>query len=68
MVYQVTDYKTNDTKSYTNPTALRTYIYSITQNLEIANDVMEWAKTPTLGSYRFDSDTFSVMLYSSAND
>ena len=68
MTFQVTDYKTNEIKGFNNVIALRSHIFNLTKDLNVANEVAEWANTPTLGSYRYDAETFCVALYNYSED
>ena len=63
MVFQITNCETNETLAYHDALSLRSCVFNITNDLNTANDVMEWANNPVNGGIRYDGEKFFIMLY-----
>lgn len=62
MLFQVKNHKDNSIKAFSSPNDLRVAIIGITNDIEEGNAVLEWAKTPAFGSFRYDHEDFEIEI------
>lgn len=62
MLFQIINHKDNTVKAFADPIALKNEVQVITGSYDEAMYVLEWARTPAIGSFRYDHDDFEILI------
>lgn len=63
MKFQITNRITGEIKGFDNPHTLKAEILNLTNNnVYEAESVFEWATTPTVGSFKYNSEKFDILI------